>query len=90
MTLSTGLGICCSVQSIKARKPRKYISTSSGVGSLFVILYISVELVNIVLPIFQSFVRLYKYYLGLGQTKNQLEYWLCKDDNKLEALEICL
>ncbi len=30
----------CSVQSMKDRKPGKYFSTSSGVCSLFVILYI--------------------------------------------------
>jgi hypothetical protein len=39
--LSTGLGICCSVQSVKAKKPGKYFSTSSaGVFSLFVIEHI--------------------------------------------------
>ena len=33
--LSVGLGICCSVESIKARKPGKYFSTSSGVFKPF-------------------------------------------------------
>ena len=36
---STGRGICCSVEYIKAIKLGKYRSTSSGVFSLMVILY---------------------------------------------------
>ena len=91
--LSTGLGTCCSsTESMKAIKPRKYFSTSSGVHSLFfVILYtFSRVLVSIVLPIFQSFACLYcKSYFGLGQTESQLGYRLVKDDSKQVILEIC-
>ena len=36
--LFLGLGICCSVQSMKDRKPGNIFSTSSGVRSLFVVL----------------------------------------------------
>ena len=43
-----------------------------------------------VLPNFQSFECLCKCCSDGAQTKNQLEYRLCKDDNKLEALEIYL
>jgi hypothetical protein len=41
MVLSIGIGICCSIQSIKARKPGKYFSISSaGVFKLVVLMYV--------------------------------------------------
>ncbi len=79
------------VQSIKARKPGKYFSTSSaGVFSLFVLCIPSVELIYILLPSFQSFEYLYKCCSDQDQRENQLKCKLCKDDSTLKALEIYL
>ncbi len=40
LLLSAGLGICCSVQSMKARKPEKYFSTASSVLCCMIILFV--------------------------------------------------
>jgi hypothetical protein len=51
LLLSTGLGICCSVESIKAKKPGKYFSTSSGVFSLCNVVFQSIlNIYNILYP----------------------------------------
>jgi len=75
LLLFTGLGICCSVASVKARKPGKYFSTSSGVFSLWLLDMFYVGLVNIVLLILQSFECLYRY---------------CFDPNQRESLSTCM
>ncbi|HXS59414.1 MAG TPA: hypothetical protein VN703_01210, partial [Candidatus Sulfopaludibacter sp.] len=62
--------------------------------STFLLFYKTYQvLISTVLPNLLSFEYLYgKCYFGLGQTEesHQLGYRLCKDDNKLKSLEICL
>jgi hypothetical protein len=78
------------VESIKAIKPEKYCSTSSGVFSLFVIQNIFCGIGKHFLIIFniQSFGYPRRRYFDPIQRESQLMCKLCTDDNTPKALEI--
>jgi hypothetical protein len=77
---------------MKAMKPGKYFSTSSGVFSLFVVLYVFCGIGTHRLIIFniQSFVYLCKQCFDQDQRESQLMCKLCKGDNRPKALQTYL
>ena len=79
-----GLGICCSVESMKA-KNLENISLLFGVFNLLLSHMSFEELVNIFLLIVRFFECLYRRYSGLGQKENPLTCKLCTDDSKPKA-----
>jgi hypothetical protein len=83
LPLSTGLGICCSVQTINASKPGKYFSISSAgvLATLFCCMF-SVELVYNLVPSSEFFICICADVTLIGvKEKAYQSVGLCKDDS---------